>query len=162
VKEISHSAAPLERVQKMAVVASRRIGTSMLLAVIFLEIISVSLVAAFQPRINEYFVVTERSRNDVTQHRLSRSCARRPRSVAVSSSYSSSDGSSSGPPTMPYREEKMPFYALGINWAIKLGGDGNLKSIMSDEQLEVLLQGTLWQSMRSIWIDLKIRHFCCR
>jgi hypothetical protein len=144
----------------MAVVASHRIGTSMLLAVIFLEIISVSLVAAFQPRINEYFVMTEKSRNDPTQHRLSRSCARRP-SVEVSSSYSSSDGSSSGPPTMPYREEKMPFYALGINWAIKLGGDGNLKSIMSDEQLEVLLQGTLCQSMRCIWIDLKIRLFWC-
>lgn len=46
--------------------------------------------------------------------------------------------SSSG---MPYSDDKMPFYALGTNMAVQIAGQGNIKSILDDDEMEVLLQG---------------------
>mmetsp|Transcript_12512 Transcript_12512/g.19030 ORF Transcript_12512/g.19030 Transcript_12512/m.19030 type:complete len:255 (+) Transcript_12512:86-850(+) len=47
--------------------------------------------------------------------------------------------SESGP--MPYDDEKMPFYALGVNLARQIGGQTNFKPLMDDEELEIMLQG---------------------
>jgi hypothetical protein len=40
---------------------------------------------------------------------------------------------------MPFDEDKMPFYALGTNLAMQVGGQGNFKSLLEDEELEVVL-----------------------
>jgi hypothetical protein len=45
---------------------------------------------------------------------------------------------SSGPP-MPFDEDKMPFYALGTNLAMQVGGQGNFKSLLEDDELDVVL-----------------------
>uniref|UniRef100_A0A7S1Y640 peptidylprolyl isomerase n=1 Tax=Grammatophora oceanica TaxID=210454 RepID=A0A7S1Y640_9STRA len=46
--------------------------------------------------------------------------------------------SSAGP--MPYDDEKMPFYALGLNLAQQVGGQANLKTLLSDEEIEIVLE----------------------
>jgi FKBP-type peptidyl-prolyl cis-trans isomerase len=38
-------------------------------------------------------------------------------------------------------EDKMPFYALGTNLALQVGGQGNFKSLLDDDELEVVLEG---------------------
>jgi hypothetical protein len=45
---------------------------------------------------------------------------------------------------MPYSDDKMPYYALGTNLALQVGGQGNLKSLLSEDELEIVLQGMLW------------------
>ena len=45
---------------------------------------------------------------------------------------------SSGP--MPYPDEKMPFYALGTNLAVQVGGQGNFKKLLNDDELEIVLE----------------------
>ena len=45
-----------------------------------------------------------------------------------------------GPP-MPYDDDKMPFYALGTNLAVQVGGQGNFKTLLDDEELEIVLEG---------------------
>jgi FKBP-type peptidyl-prolyl cis-trans isomerase len=47
--------------------------------------------------------------------------------------------SSSGP--MPYDDDKMPFYALGTNLALQVGGQGNFKTLLDEDELDVVLQG---------------------
>jgi FKBP-type peptidyl-prolyl cis-trans isomerase len=42
---------------------------------------------------------------------------------------------------MPVDDEKMPFYALGTNLAMQVGGQGNLKTLLDDDEMEILLQG---------------------
>ena len=44
--------------------------------------------------------------------------------------------SNTGP--MPYDDDKMPYYALGTNLAIQVGG--NLGSLLDDNELEIVLQ----------------------
>eukprot|EP00565_Helicotheca_tamesis_P004502 CAMPEP_0185725810 /NCGR_PEP_ID=MMETSP1171-20130828/1973_1 /TAXON_ID=374046 /ORGANISM="Helicotheca tamensis, Strain CCMP826" /LENGTH=250 /DNA_ID=CAMNT_0028394029 /DNA_START=82 /DNA_END=834 /DNA_ORIENTATION=- len=46
---------------------------------------------------------------------------------------------STGP--MPFDDEKMPFYALGVNLAKQMGGQTNFKTLLEDEELEIVLQG---------------------
>jgi FKBP-type peptidyl-prolyl cis-trans isomerase FkpA len=41
---------------------------------------------------------------------------------------------------MPYDDEKMPFYALGTNLAIQVGGQGSFKTLLDDDELEIVLQ----------------------
>jgi FKBP-type peptidyl-prolyl cis-trans isomerase len=41
---------------------------------------------------------------------------------------------------MPYGDDKMPFYALGTNLAIQVGGQGNLKTLLEDDELEIVLE----------------------
>eukprot|EP00568_Trieres_chinensis_P005168 CAMPEP_0183300144 /NCGR_PEP_ID=MMETSP0160_2-20130417/6660_1 /TAXON_ID=2839 ORGANISM="Odontella Sinensis, Strain Grunow 1884" /NCGR_SAMPLE_ID=MMETSP0160_2 /ASSEMBLY_ACC=CAM_ASM_000250 /LENGTH=254 /DNA_ID=CAMNT_0025462513 /DNA_START=74 /DNA_END=838 /DNA_ORIENTATION=- len=45
---------------------------------------------------------------------------------------------SSGP--MPYDDDKMPFYALGVNLARQVGGQSNLKTLLEDDELEIVLE----------------------
>jgi hypothetical protein len=42
---------------------------------------------------------------------------------------------------MPYDEDKMPFYALGTNLAVQVGGQGNFKTLLDDDELEIVLEG---------------------
>jgi FKBP-type peptidyl-prolyl cis-trans isomerase FkpA len=47
---------------------------------------------------------------------------------------------SSDPGPMPHDEDKMPFYALGTNLAMQVGGQGNFKTLLEDDELEVVLE----------------------
>lgn len=60
-------------------------------------------------------------------------------SVSSSSATARHMSSSSGP--MPYDDDKMPFYALGTNLAMQVGGQGNFKTLLEDEELDILLEG---------------------
>ena len=46
---------------------------------------------------------------------------------------------SDGP--MPHDEDKMPFYALGVNLARQIGGQTSFKTLLEDEELELVLEG---------------------
>lgn len=46
--------------------------------------------------------------------------------------------SSKGP--MPYDDAKMPFYALGTNLALQVGGQGNFKTLLDDDELDIVLE----------------------
>jgi hypothetical protein len=98
----------------------------MTLVLVFLTLIVASSVTAFRPC----------SQSGLCRRESSIHVPTTPRETALSAA---TDGSSA--PPMPYSDEKMPFYALGINWARKLSGDGILHSNMSDDQLDILLQG---------------------
>eukprot|EP00546_Thalassionema_frauenfeldii_P005314 CAMPEP_0178918392 /NCGR_PEP_ID=MMETSP0786-20121207/13805_1 /TAXON_ID=186022 /ORGANISM="Thalassionema frauenfeldii, Strain CCMP 1798" /LENGTH=250 /DNA_ID=CAMNT_0020592105 /DNA_START=34 /DNA_END=786 /DNA_ORIENTATION=+ len=45
---------------------------------------------------------------------------------------------SSGP--MPYDDDKMPFYALGTNLAMQVGGQGNLKTLLEEDEMDIVLE----------------------
>lgn len=47
--------------------------------------------------------------------------------------------SDAGP--MPYDDDKMPFYALGTNLAMQVGGQGNLKTLLDEDELELAIEG---------------------
>eukprot|EP00429_Kryptoperidinium_foliaceum_P006378 CAMPEP_0176023272 /NCGR_PEP_ID=MMETSP0120_2-20121206/11348_1 /TAXON_ID=160619 /ORGANISM="Kryptoperidinium foliaceum, Strain CCMP 1326" /LENGTH=249 /DNA_ID=CAMNT_0017356429 /DNA_START=74 /DNA_END=823 /DNA_ORIENTATION=+ len=62
---------------------------------------------------------------------------------------------SNGP--MPYDDDKMPFYALGTNLALQVGGQGNFKTLLEDDELEIVLEafcenlrGTNTQDARTV------------
>lgn len=42
---------------------------------------------------------------------------------------------------MPFEDEKMPFYALGVNLAKQVGGQTGFKSLLDDDELDLVLQG---------------------
>jgi len=42
---------------------------------------------------------------------------------------------------MPHNDEKMPFYALGVNLARQIGGQTSFKTLLEDEELELVLEG---------------------
>jgi FKBP-type peptidyl-prolyl cis-trans isomerase FkpA len=65
--------------------------------------------------------------------------ARRVARPAFASSTTARHMSSDSGGAMPYDEEKMPFYALGTNLAMQVGGQGNFKTLLEDEELEVVL-----------------------
>ena len=44
----------------------------------------------------------------------------------------------------------MPFYALGTNLAMQVGGQGNLKTLLEDEEMEIVLRGTSTQEPKAI------------
>eukprot|EP00560_Eucampia_antarctica_P009834 CAMPEP_0197831282 /NCGR_PEP_ID=MMETSP1437-20131217/8941_1 /TAXON_ID=49252 ORGANISM="Eucampia antarctica, Strain CCMP1452" /NCGR_SAMPLE_ID=MMETSP1437 /ASSEMBLY_ACC=CAM_ASM_001096 /LENGTH=250 /DNA_ID=CAMNT_0043434137 /DNA_START=58 /DNA_END=810 /DNA_ORIENTATION=+ len=46
---------------------------------------------------------------------------------------------STGP--MPYEDEKMPFYALGVNLAKQVGGQTGFNSLLEEDELNILLDG---------------------
>jgi len=46
---------------------------------------------------------------------------------------------SSGPP-MPYGDDKMPFYALGTNVAMQVGGQGQFKTLLDDDELDIMIE----------------------
>ena len=41
---------------------------------------------------------------------------------------------------MPYGDDKMPFYALGVNLAVQVGGQANIKTLLEDDELEIVLK----------------------
>lgn len=41
----------------------------------------------------------------------------------------------------PEDEDKMPFYALGVNLARQVGGQTGFKSLLEEEELELVLKG---------------------
>jgi FKBP-type peptidyl-prolyl cis-trans isomerase FkpA len=41
---------------------------------------------------------------------------------------------------MPYDDDKMPFYALGTNLAVQVGGQANFQSFLEDDEMELCLQ----------------------
>eukprot|EP00980_Cylindrotheca_fusiformis_P015910 scaffold4658_cov118-Cylindrotheca_fusiformis.AAC.16 len=41
---------------------------------------------------------------------------------------------------MPHDDDKMPFYALGTNLALQVGGQGNFKTLLEDDELEIVLE----------------------
>ena len=41
----------------------------------------------------------------------------------------------------PYDEGKMPFYALGVNLAKQMGGQANFKTLLEEDELEIMLNG---------------------
>ena len=41
---------------------------------------------------------------------------------------------------MPYDDDKMPFYALGTNLAIQVGGQGNFKTLLEEDELDIVLE----------------------
>lgn len=43
-------------------------------------------------------------------------------------------------PPMPYEEEKMPFYALGANLAVQIGGQANFQTLLDDDEMDIVLQ----------------------
>lgn len=48
---------------------------------------------------------------------------------------------SSDPGPMPHDDDKMPFYALGTNLAMQVGGQGNLKTLLDEDELEIAIEG---------------------
>lgn len=42
---------------------------------------------------------------------------------------------------MPHDDEKMPFYALGVNLAKQMGGQANFKALLDDAELDLLVEG---------------------
>jgi len=66
-----------------------------------------------------------------------RNVARASTTAATSTSrFMSSD--TDGP--MPFDDDKMPFYALGTNLAMQVGGQGNFKTLLEDDELEIVLE----------------------
>jgi len=58
--------------------------------------------------------------------------------AAASSSARFMSSTKDGP--MPYDDDKMPFYALGTNLAMQVGGQGNFKTLLEGDELEIVLQ----------------------
>ncbi len=42
---------------------------------------------------------------------------------------------------MPYDDEKMPFYALGVNLAKQVGGQTGFNSLLEEDELDLVLKG---------------------
>ncbi len=58
-----------------------------------------------------------------------------------STPFMSSTARSMATGPMPVDDTKMPFYALGANLAMQVGGQGNFKTLLDDDELETMLQG---------------------
>lgn len=43
-------------------------------------------------------------------------------------------------PPMPYEDEKMPFYALGANLAVQVGGQANFQTLLDDDEMDIVLK----------------------
>ena len=60
------------------------------------------------------------------------------RAATMQRTVTTARGMSSGP--MPYDDDKMPFYALGINLGMQVGGQGQFKTLLEDDELEIVLE----------------------
>ena len=47
---------------------------------------------------------------------------------------------SSTKPPMPYDDDKMPFYALGTNLAVQIGGQANFQTLLDENEMDICLQ----------------------
>jgi FKBP-type peptidyl-prolyl cis-trans isomerase len=43
-------------------------------------------------------------------------------------------------PPMPYDDDKMPFYALGTNLAVQVGGQANFNTLLEDDEMDICLE----------------------
>ena len=43
-------------------------------------------------------------------------------------------------PPMPHDDAKMPFYALGANLAVQVGGQANFQTLLDDDEMDIVLQ----------------------
>jgi FKBP-type peptidyl-prolyl cis-trans isomerase len=43
-------------------------------------------------------------------------------------------------PPMPYDDDKMPFYALGTNLAVQVGGQANFQTLLDENEMDIVLQ----------------------
>ena len=43
-------------------------------------------------------------------------------------------------PGMPYDDDKMPFYALGTNLAVQVGGQANFNTLLEEDEMEIALE----------------------
>ncbi|MGK3752863.1 MAG: FKBP-type peptidyl-prolyl cis-trans isomerase FkpA [Bacillariaceae sp.] len=59
-------------------------------------------------------------------------------STSTSASRFMSSDDKEGP--MPFDDEKMPFYALGTNLAMQVGGQGNFKTLLEEDELDIVLE----------------------
>jgi FKBP-type peptidyl-prolyl cis-trans isomerase len=59
-------------------------------------------------------------------------------SLSMTARSLSSRGGGSEP--MPHSDDKMPFYALGMNLAMQVGGQSQLKTLLDDDELDVVLE----------------------
>lgn len=41
---------------------------------------------------------------------------------------------------MPYDDDKMPFYALGTNLAVQVGGQGNFNTLLDGDEMDIVLE----------------------
>jgi hypothetical protein len=49
-------------------------------------------------------------------------------------------GGSGGGGPMPYPDAKMPFYALGVNLALQIGQQANIKTLLEDDEIDIVLE----------------------
>jgi FKBP-type peptidyl-prolyl cis-trans isomerase len=61
------------------------------------------------------------------------------RRTAAAAAHTNTRLFSSKPP-MPYDDDKMPFYALGTNLAVQVGGQANFQTLLEDDEMEICLQ----------------------
>lgn len=73
-----------------------------------------------------------------TSTRSARAFAPRTTSTIRSAAATTARHMSSGP--MPFDDARMPFYALGVNLAIQVGGQANIKTLLEDNELDIVLQ----------------------
>ena len=69
--------------------------------------------------------------------RTTRALLSPPASSAFARPFSTRLFSSNG---MPHDDAKMPFYALGTNLAVQIGGQANFQALLEDDELELCLQ----------------------
>eukprot|EP00527_Entomoneis_sp_CCMP2396_P009696 CAMPEP_0198137336 /NCGR_PEP_ID=MMETSP1443-20131203/853_1 /TAXON_ID=186043 /ORGANISM="Entomoneis sp., Strain CCMP2396" /LENGTH=248 /DNA_ID=CAMNT_0043798739 /DNA_START=100 /DNA_END=846 /DNA_ORIENTATION=- len=63
------------------------------------------------------------------------------RTSAVLSSARFMSSTDTPAPIMPHDDEKMPYYALGLNLAMQVGGQGNIKTLLEKDEMELVLEG---------------------
>ncbi|OEU19947.1 FKBP-like protein [Fragilariopsis cylindrus CCMP1102] len=61
-------------------------------------------------------------------------------STSSTSRFMSTDDSGKDVGPMPFDDEKMPFYALGTNLAMQVGGQGNFKTLLEEDELDIVLE----------------------
>jgi hypothetical protein len=73
------------------------------------------------------------------------------------STFGGGGGGAGGP--MPYSDDKMPFYALGVNLALQIGQQANIKTLLEDDEIDIVLEafcdhvrGTSAQDPRAILV----------
>lgn len=62
-----------------------------------------------------------------------------PRPAALSTTARSLSSRGGGEP-MPHPDDQMPFYALGMNLAMQVGGQSQLKTLLDDKELDLVLE----------------------
>jgi FKBP-type peptidyl-prolyl cis-trans isomerase len=59
-------------------------------------------------------------------------------------------------PPMPYSDEQMPFYALGTNLALQVGNQGDFKTLLEDNELDIVLEAFCETMKETSTVDPRI------